>query len=240
MIADLLAGVADRLGNDARGVLERLAGPLGHATREAAAELARLDRAARKRRLAEITVLARAPIPAGIRGVHPSWLEHALEPLPARARTALAALTSDPVDVWLARWATAGIPPQVSVVTNALDWLADVGADQFALALGEQARAVPVLAAAADRIARPPRAGRLGPTRAAITRCREVSLDDDLAFVRVGSRALAPHLATDQLAFLRLTRSMPRAIASVVVHEVRAHAATSLDQCPAWDASAPR
>ena len=236
MIPEALAVVADRLGADASSVLARLGGPLGHATRAAAAELATLDRAARKRRLAEITVLVRAPVPAGLRHVHPSWLEHALEPLPARARTALAAPTTDPVDVWLARWASAEL---VSPIASAIEWLADAGADQFALALGEQARAVPVLAAAADRIARPPRAGRLGPTRAAALRCRDVSLDDDLAFVRVGSRALAPHLATDQLAFLRLTRSMPRAIASVVVHEVRAHAATSLDHCPAWDAVAP-
>lgn len=240
MIGDALAAAADRLGADAAGVLARLGGPLGDATRAAAAALASLDRAARKRRSAEITVLVRAPVPAGLRGVHPTWLEHALDALPACARTALAAAGIDPVDVWLARWATAELPPLVSAQQDAVAWLADAGADQFALALGEQARAVPVLAAALDRIAKPPRIGRLGPARAAIARCRDVTLDDDLAFVRVGSRALAPHLATDQLAFLRLTRSMPRAIASVVVHEVRAHAATSFDQCPAWDAVAPR
>lgn len=240
MIAEALAVAAERLGDHEARVLARLGGPLGHAAREAAGALAALDAAPRKRRRTEIAVLARAPVPAGLRAVHVTWLEQALGELPARARTAVAAASTDPIDVWLARWATAGLPPAMPAdgrdAAALVEWIASIGADQVAFALGEQARGVPALAAAAERITKPPRAGQLGPQRAALARCRDVSLDDDLAFVRVGSRALAPHLAADQLACMQLTRRMPRSIATVVLHEVRAHAATSFEQSPTWSA----
>src|SRR5512140_2383302 len=86
-------------------VLARLAGPLGAAAR--AAIPAASDRAARVRWAAA----ARAPVPAGLRGVHPSWIEAGLAGLPARARAAVASGGGDAVDTWLARWATASIPP---------------------------------------------------------------------------------------------------------------------------------
>lgn len=236
-----LAVAAERLGGDAKTVLARLAGPIGHAAREAAAALDALDAGGRKQRRAEIIALARAPVPAGLFAVHPTWIEAALADLPARARSALATGATDPVDVWLARWATAAFP--VTSSRHARDpfaWLVDVGADQFAFALGEQARAVPSLASAMVRIAKPPRAGGLGPKRAAIARCRDVSLEDELAFVRVACRALAPHLALDPLARLQLIRRLPRTVGIVVQRELAAHAATSLDQCPTWAALVAR
>jgi hypothetical protein len=230
-------------------VLSRLGGTIGHAARDAANELAKLDVAARKRRRAEIAVAARAPIPAALRAVHPTWIEHALAELPARARTAVSSQSAEPIDVWLARWATHQVPPAMSelrlpaiAATNddavVAAWLGGIGADQMAFALGETARSIPALAAAVARIDKPPRAGELGPQRAAIARCRDVSLDEDLSFVLVGCRALAPHLATHQLAKLQVILRLPRPIGIVVARELALHAATSFDQCPSWAALA--
>jgi hypothetical protein len=150
----------------------------------------------------------------------------------------------------LARWATANVPamtetvlPPVAATNDAavvVDWLGRVGADQMAFALGEQARGIPALSAAIARIAMPPRVGQLGPQRAAIARCRDVSLDDDLSFVLVGCRALAPHLAADQLAMLQLVLRLPRPVGTVVARELALHAATSFDQCPSWAAIVAR
>jgi hypothetical protein len=241
VIAEALAVASERLGDAAPGVLARLGGPLGHETRTAHAELGRVEAAVRKRRRAEVAAAVRAPLPAGLRRLHPSWLEAALDELPRRARTAVAAPSADPIDVWLARWATASLPPlRDGDVRDVLDWLTEVGADQLAYALGEQATAMPALAAARVRIHEPPRADQLGPRRAAIARCRGVSLDDDLALVRIACRALAPHLATNQLAALELIRKLPRPIGFVVARELAAHAATSFDECPTWAALAAR
>lgn len=237
MIAEALALAAERLGEAAPGVLARLGGPLGHATRTCHTELTGLDPASRKRRRAELTSGLRAPVPAGLRRLHPSWLEAVLGELPPRARIAVATPSTDPVDVWLARWATAALPPlRGGDVRDALGWLTDVGADQLAYALGEQARAVPALSAARVRVHEPPRVGQLGPRRAAIARCRGISLDDDLALVRIACRALAPHLATNRLAAVELIRTLPRPIGLVVARELAAHAATSFDECPTWAA----
>jgi hypothetical protein len=183
----------------------------------------------------EVLAAVRAPVPAALRAVHPTWIEHALADLPERARTVLGTSVRDEVDVWLARWATAALPPMVAA-RDTLAWLTAVGADQMAFALGEQARAVPLLAAAAVRITKPPRDGQLGPKRAAIERCRDVALDDELAFVRVASRALAPHLAADQLAQLQTILTLPRPLGLVVAREVALHARGSVDQVPSWAA----
>ncbi|HEY5943937.1 MAG TPA: hypothetical protein VIV40_00520, partial [Kofleriaceae bacterium] len=148
MIADALAVAVERLGDHAAGVLSRLGGQLGHNTREAHAALGKLDAGARKRRRAAIVVAARAPVPSALRVVHASWLEHTLGELPPRARDAVAAPSADPIDVWLARWATAALPPAVAASALApplaaandsavvLDWLGRIGADQMAFALG--------------------------------------------------------------------------------------------------------
>jgi hypothetical protein len=220
LIAGALALAAERLGVDAERVLARIRG---------------LDlRAVAARH--EIVAAVRAPVPPSLRHLHGSWIEHALDALPARTRTALTG-PRDAVDVWLARWATAAVPPAITR-RDPLPWLTAIGMDQFAYALGEQARALPGLATALARIREPPRAGNLGPKRAAIARCRDVSLDDELALVRVACRALAPHLAAHQLDRLQLILTLPRPIALVVAAELALAAATSFDQCPTWAAIA--
>jgi hypothetical protein len=49
-----------------------------------------------------------------MRSIHATWIEAALADLPPRARTALSAPSNDPIDVWLARWATAAFPPTMA------------------------------------------------------------------------------------------------------------------------------
>jgi hypothetical protein len=116
---------------------------------------------------------------------------------------------------------------------HVLAWVSSVGADQLAFALGAAASSHPLLATAAARIARSPRTGQLGPQRAAITRCRGVSLDEgERALVVVAGRALAPHLAVDPVGRLQLTRRLPRALGILVENELLAHASIALDQAP--------
>jgi len=232
-------------------VLARLAGPLGEAARGAAAGA---DRATRIRWAAT----ARSAVPAGLRGAHPSWIEAGLAGLPARARAAVASGGGSEVDVWLARWATAAIPPMPAVtapqVTSidaatrvdaaALErWLADAGADQLALALGAAgagavARAAVVvgdrLTQAAQRIALAPRAGALGPTRAAIERCRVVL--DDRALARIGARAIAPYV--DRLARLQIMHRLARPLGLIVGDELAACAGAPASDAPRWAALA--
>lgn len=242
-----LAIAAERLGAHARTVLSRLGGQLGHEARAAHEQLTTSDGAVGRRMRALIKVTTRSPVPAALRTAHSTWIEAVLGELGERARTAVAAPSSNAVDVWLARWATAALPPTlhgsllppVAATNDAsviVAWLGRIGADQMAFALGEQARAVPALATAIARIGKPPRAGQLGPQRAAIARCRDVSLDDDFSFVIVACRALAPHLAANQLDRLQLILRLPRPIGIVVARELAAHAATSFDQCPSWSA----
>src|SRR5688572_16987179 len=103
----LAAACGDRID---RAVLDRLGGTLGAAARRAVDELATLQPMVRVERRATWAAIARAPVPSGIRGAHPSWIEAALVELPPRARAGLGGAT-DPVAVWLARWACAEIPP---------------------------------------------------------------------------------------------------------------------------------
>ena len=223
MIADAIAFAAESLGDDAARVLARVRG-LG---------------AASGRPRAQVLATVRAPVPPALRAVHPTWIEHGLGELPERARTVLGTSARNDIDVWLARCATAALPPIVET-RDTLAWLMAVGADQMAFALGEPARAMPMLATAAVRITKPPRDGQLGPKRAAIERCRDIALDDELAFVRVASRALAPHLAADQLAQLQTILTLPRPLGLVVAREVALHARASIDQVPTWAASTAR
>ena len=221
-------------------VLARLAGPLGEAARMAAVERASVE-------------AARSAVPAGLRGVHPSWIEAGLDDLPSRARAAVAAGGGDAVDTWLARWATAGIPPmppatadRVTSIDSAarvpaallIAWLEDAGADQLALALGAAPEAYAAvvrvvgdrLHAAVARIAIPPRAGALGPVRAAIERCR-VDLDDR-ALLLIGARAIAPH--TSALTRLQIAHRLPRPLGLAVLAELAAWARTA--DAPSWPA----
>ncbi len=233
-------------------VLARLAGPLGDAARAAA--VAAPDRATRVRWAAA----ARAPVPAGLRGVHPSWIEAGLAGLPERARSAVASGGGDAVDTWLARWATASIPPMPAITAarvTSVDsvtrvdartleaWLADTGADQLALALGAAgggavaaaARIVGErLTAAAARITIAPRAGALGPVRAAIARCR-VTLDDH-AFIRIGARAIGAYV--DPWARQQIMRRLSRPLGLIVGDELAAAAHLDASEAPRWAALA--
>jgi len=133
---------------------------------------------------------AHAPLPAGMRAVHPSWIEAALAELPPRARDVLASGPRDDVDVWLARWACAELPPlpplvdharprslaDVVAMTRLAEWLTAVGRMQLAYATS---------------LATPgaPRRDELGPAREVIARCRGTS---DLRVI--GVRAIAPYV----------------------------------------------
>jgi len=265
VIAEALAAACP--GAAGAAILARIGGPLGEAARARARELAPLTEPARRARRAAWAAAVRTPVPRGIRGVDPSWIEAGLAALPARARADVANGGLDPAGVWLARWATASLAPLPADVLEQppatldelvrvrgdvlVEWLADVGADQLALALGaagEGARRAAISALAdrsrttADRVARaairitaPPRAGALGPTRAAIARCKLPALDDD-ALVRIGARTLAPH--TDTLVRRQLALRLPRPRGLAVLAELRAFAAHPLASAPAWAALA--
>lgn len=219
---ELLAAIAARAGD---GVRARICDGLAR-------------EATREERAAAIAAW-RAPVPPGLTRVHASWLEAALAGLPPRARELLAGSPArGAIDVWLARWACADIPPMPPMRDEPRDplaWLASVGADQLAFALGDAAARADsqLVRDAAARIARPPRAGQLGSRRAAALRCRDVRPDDDLRYVRIGTRAVAPRLdlAEQRAIVLRL----PRAIGLVVDDELRARAADPRDDAPSRD-----
>jgi len=126
-------------------------------------------------------------------------------------------------------------------------WLRTIGADQIAEAariagvelLAALARRYPDLALAAGRIARPPRAGKLGPPRAVVERCRELLAGElaDEKLVLLGARCLAPYLdAFERRAFvMRLPRTQGIAIEAMF----DAYRDAPLDKAPAWMAIAP-
>ncbi|HEY5936829.1 MAG TPA: hypothetical protein VIU61_19405 [Kofleriaceae bacterium] len=238
-------------------VLAHLGGPLGEAARAAASELAAQPDRKRRATRAAWAAIGRMAVPAGIRGVHPSWIEAGLAGLPPAARRAVATAAADPASVWLARWACSDLvplpaddacrPPSglaelVRLPGDQLAaWLADVGADQLAFALaaaGEQAitqtaRIVgEVLVAAAARIRVAPRSGALGPVRAAIGRCKVELADHGLA--TIAARAIAPHV--DGFSARQLAVRLPRPLGLVVARELRQHRRVSPDQVPTWAA----
>jgi hypothetical protein len=178
---------------------------------------------------AALLAAARAPLPPGVRGVHPSWIEAALAELPERARVAFAAGGGDPVDVWLVRWACAELPPlpavrEVAAPRAIEDVIAMARLDAWLAGVG---RAQLVYAAS---LAQPgaPRRDELGPARAVIGRCR--GGDPHL----VGARAIAPYgcaLAARQIA-VRLTRPLGLAVEA----ELLAHARDPIEHAPRWAA----
>jgi len=252
MIGELLATVTDDT-----AVLERIGGPIGEAARDAAGELAALPPSDARGWRTRLVAAVRAPVPPGIRGVDPTWIEAGLVGLPARARMAVSG-PRDPVDVWLARWACAAIPP-LPAIDHALEipgsiedairlsagalveWLAEVAADQLAHALSSQPAALGAIAritgdrvlAAADRIPHPPRAGALGPIRDAIVRCRAEATGREL-LLRIGARAIGPH--TDPMTRRQLAVRLPRPLGLTLADEMLAHATTPLDRAPTWAA----
>jgi hypothetical protein len=242
-------------------VLECLGGPIGEAARRAFHELAGLSSAVRSERRAAWAAIARAHVPAGLRGVDPSWIEAGLAGLPLRARGALAG-ASDPISVWLARLACANIPPLVAIDPTirrprsiqqavAMDgkalagWLEGVGEDQLAFAIGAAgSRALSAASAqlghdlteVARRITEPPRRGELGQPRAAIARCRVVL--DSRARLLVGARAIAPR--TDPITVRQLGLRLALPLGELVISELLAYADDPVDAAPSWQAlSAP-
>ena len=227
-------------------VLARLGGPLGDAARAKAAELRRMPDAERKQARAMAAALARAPLLTGLRGIHGSWIESALGALPRRARADFAnGGAADAAGVWLARWAAATLAPMPSAGVDRprsvgdiaglsgdaiIAWLADVGADQLAFALGAPSRWVEP--SVVKRIAVAPRVGNLGDRRAAIARCR-VELDDD-ALVTIGARTIAPY--TDAFVRRQIALRLPRTRGLAVLFELEQFAGESVQASPTWEA----
>jgi hypothetical protein len=130
VIAEALALVVDG------EVLARIAGPIGEAARDRAREIATLDEKASRAKRASWLASARAPIPAGLRGIDASWIEAAIariahvgrevgrevgrdvgrvDALVARARRVLLDGPANDADVWLARWLCASVPPMLAI-----------------------------------------------------------------------------------------------------------------------------
>jgi len=206
------------------GSVARLGGPLGEAARAAHRELAQASRSTRASWLADV----RAPLPAGLRAVHPSWIEAALAPLPARARDVLAAGPRDSIDVWLARWACAELPPLPALrddrrpgsladaiaMARLAEWLTAVGRAQLAYAASLAAPGAP-------------RRDELGAARDVIARCRGT-----LDLRVIGARAVAPYVRdAGALTARQLAVRLPRELA--LEAELRGHATGA---APRWDA----
>lgn len=257
MLGEALA-VAALAAFDDGAVLARIGGPLGEAARAAHARCLAQPAFEQRRMRAAWAAAARAPVPAGLRGVDASWIEAALVGLPRRAREAVASGAQDAVAVWLARWACAAIPPMppiepglvvprtvhelVRLAPAALSrWLVEVGADQLAFALGSHApRAASVFGdvvrRAAERITRAPRDGELGSRRQATLRARVEP--GPHALLVIAARAIAPHV--DALARLQLAHRLPRDIGQVLARELCLHADEPIAHAPTWRAlSAP-
>lgn len=258
----LAAAAIAAFGDDGAHVLRLVGGELGAGARAAIAALRGLEAGEQRHTRARWAATARAPVPAGVRGIHASWIEAALDGEPARARTAMAnGGLGDGVDTWLARRVCAALPSlplAVPAWPRSIDdaiacdgetlarWLAEVGADQLALALvaaggeaiaGAATRLGPDgarLIAAATRIQLAPRAGQLGLVRAAIARCRGIQLGDPHALALLGARAIAPYAGEAQRA--RLALRLPRAAGLAIARELAAHADDGLDRAPAWAA----
>ena len=194
------------------------------------------------RERAHALMMWRAPVPPGLRAVHATWIEHGLAGLPPRAREVLAGKPESPepsggerpVDVWLARSATAELPPMIvepalaaivgahaawklvdGVPTAPLSalvaWLEQLGADQLAFATtGRSLRFTGT------------------SQRAAIARCTGLP-KDELLHVRIAARTLAPRLSS--LAAHQLAVRLPRPVGLVVHDELVAH---RTGEVPAW------
>jgi hypothetical protein len=152
---------------------------------------------ATKQERARALAIARAPVPPGLRAIHPTWIEHGLAQLPARARAAVAAGGGAPVDVWLARWATAHLPSMIVEPT-----LAARVAKHRAWLLVDGIPTAP-LTALVGWLASLGQGG------------------DELARVRAGARAIAPRLSP--LAARQLAVRLPRPIGLVVHRELVSH-----------------
>ena len=157
---------------------------------------------ASKQERARALAIARAPVPPGLRAIHPTWIEHGLGGLPERARTAVAGGGGAPVDVWLARWATAQLPSMIvepalaARVAQHRAWL---------LVDGIPAAPLPALVGWLAGL------GQGG---------------DELARVRAGACIVAPRLSS--FAMRQLAVRLPRPIGLVVHREAAPHCGTDV------------
>ncbi len=152
---------------------------------------------ASKQDRARALAIVRSPVPIGLRAIHPTWIEHALEGLPPRARVAIASVPATPTDVWLARWATAHLPSMIVEPELA----AQVGKHRaFLLVDGIPTAPLPALVQWLAGL------GVGG---------------DELERVRAGARRLAPRLSP--LAARQLAVRLPRPVGLVVGRELAAH-----------------
>ncbi|MBV8762713.1 MAG: hypothetical protein JO257_35845 [Deltaproteobacteria bacterium] len=179
----------------------------------------------------------RAPVPPGLRAVHATWIEDGLAGLPARARDVVAGTAASPVDVWLARSATAHLPPMIvepalaaivgahaawklvdgvptAPVAALVAWLDRLGADQLAFAM----------TGASKRFAGTSQ-------RAAIARCTGIA-KDELMHVMIAARTLAPRLSS--LAAHQLAVRLPRPV-GLLVHD-QLVAVRAVADVPVWPA----
>ncbi len=249
MISAALAAASHALGPDADRVLARIAGPIGDEAR------ALLRKRVASSERATWAAIARAPLPPGLRGIDPSWIEAVLADLPIAARAALADGGGEPVSVWLARWACAEFPAMPPTIERSVPprsiaeavtlpaaalvaWLHAVGADQLAHALAiagegaldKLARSSAALRAAATRIGEPPRHGALGVARAVIERCASGDV------LEIGARAIAPYVAAVPFAARQLALRLRRDRGLVIAKAFAASAGAPLATCPTWPA----
>lgn len=241
-------GDADR----AARILARIGGRDGVAARAAYTSV----RDASAEELAAIAARLRAPRPAGLDDVHPEWLA----PAPLRASSIPAVRT------WLDRavaGALVAMPAgEIGRITSPVDlararpdWIAlrleRVGLRQLAHATAGAERVE--LAALAARLGlRGPgyveaiakvrelgaaAAARFGPRRAAQARCEGVALSRDrLAFLAIGARAIAPHVASAGGDLPRqIAQRLPRAPGRRALDELTAWGGEPLASAPVWD-----
>jgi hypothetical protein len=234
------------------GALELLARIAGPDAVEARAEAVRL--LASPRELAAATERLRAPQPAHLDEIHPEWRAQ---------RIALGDAAAPEVRVWADRLAYAGLVdmPAPGEVRSAADlpraradWLAlrleRLGLRQLAHATAGASKVE--LAALAARLERRGKAyieavtrirelgdgaaSLHGPRRAAQARCDGIRVaHDPMAFLAIGARAVAPHIAAAGGDTARqLAQRLPREPGLRVLEELTSWGRSPLDDAPAW------
>jgi hypothetical protein len=219
--------------------LARVRGPDAQAARGMVADWRRLPRATRASAIAAAAYAATAPVPAGIDGIHPSWIERRLQDEGAAAAQAWARRQQvlGPLEVWWLRRICAGLtalPPPTNerahqiaqVVACSCDEVAagslGVGAALFAHAAGSEpdagarvgTRFLPaaVWAQLVAVVQQEGQGGRMGSVRAALALFPSAPARDSLT--RAGLAVLMAHAATHGPPLAQqLAQKLPVAIA---------------------------
>ncbi len=206
---------------------------------ELLADLGLVPRGADKLARARAIAMWRAPVPPGLRAVHATWIEHGLAGLPERARDVVAGVPTTPIDVWLARSATAHLPPMIvepalaSHVASHAAWLLDSATSIPTAPLAALVAWLEQLGAEQLAFATTGASRRFAGTsqRAAIARCSGLA-KDELLHARIAARTLAPRLSP--LAAHQLAVRLPRPVGLLVHDELVAHRGGA--DVPAWPA----